>query len=197
MAVLTDLERELILKLFKDFSKDYNPSSIAKEVSKTRMGTFKALLSLEAKGIVKGRTLGKARFYKLDLENLYARKTAEFILMDEAKQHQRWIDELKELFQYANIVILFGSIITKEKNAHDIDLLLVYPEKNNSSINSLIKEKNELLAKKIHPVKQTKEDFISNLKKKDAVMFDAIRTGIVLHGFQELVELIANATSKE
>lgn len=196
MVFSTDLERELLLKLLKDLSKDYNPSSIAKEVNKTRMGTFKALQSLEAKGIVKGQTLGKARFYKLNLESPYARKTAELMLMDEANQHQRWVDELKELFQHVNIAIIFGSIIKDEKNAKDIDLLLVYPEKNNASVNSFIKQKNEILVKKIHPVKQTKEDLIRNLKKKDAVMLDAIRNGVVLHGFQEFVELIANVTSQ-
>jgi len=196
MVVLTDLERELVLKLFKDFSKDYNPSSVAKEVNKTRMGTFKALQSLEAKGIMKGQTLGKARFYKLNLESPYARKTAELLLMDEANQHQRWVDEFKELFQYLNIAIIFGSIIKNENKAQDIDVLLVYPEKNNASVNAFIKEKNEILVKKIHPVKQTNEDLIKSLKKKDEVMIDAIRTGVVLHGFQEFVELIANVRSQ-
>jgi predicted nucleotidyltransferase len=196
MVVLTDLEGELVLKLFKDFSKDYNPNSIAKEVNKTRMGTFKALQSLEVKGIMKWQTLGKARFYKLNLENPYARKTAELLLMDEANKHQRWADEFKELFEHVIIAILFGSIIKNDNKAQDIDVLLVYAEKNNFAVNSFIKEKNELLIKKMHPVKQTKEDLIKNLKKKDQVMLDAIRTGVVLHGFQEFVELIANVTSQ-
>ncbi len=197
MAVLTDLERELSLKLFKDFSKDYNSNSIAKEVNKTRMGTSKALHSLEAKGIVKGQTLGKARFYKFNLESPYAKKTAELLLMDEANQHQRWADEFKELFQHVSIAILFGSIIRNEKNAKDADMLLVYPEKSNNLVNAFIKGKNEILVKKIHPVKQTKEDLVKSLKKKDEVILDAIRTGMVLHGFQELVELIAHVRSQE
>jgi predicted nucleotidyltransferase len=196
MVVLTDLESELVLKIFKDFSTDYNPSSIAKEVKKTRMGTFKALQSLEAKGIVKGQTLGKARFYKLNLESPYAKKTAELLLMNEANRHQKWIDEFKELFSHVNIAIIFGSIIKNEKNAKDIDLLLVYPEKNNALVNAFMKGKNELLVKTIHPVKQTNEDVIKNLKKKDAIIIDAVKTGVVLHGFQEFVELIANVRSQ-
>lgn len=197
MAISTDLERELTLKLFKNFTKDYNPNTVSKEIEKSRISAFKTLKILEAKGIVKGQTLGKARFYKLNLESPYVRKTAELLLMDEANQHQRWVDELKGLFQHVNIVIIFGSIITNEKNAHDIDLLLVFPDKNNTSVNSFIKEKNEILVMKIHPVKQTKEDLIRNLKKKDPVMLDAIKTGVVLHGFTEFVELIANVRSKE
>ena len=146
---------------------------------------------------MKSRPLGKARFYKLNLKNPYARKTAELLLMEEANQHQRWVDEFKELFQQINIAILFGSIIKNEKKAKDTDLLLVYPENKNKEVNALIKEKNELLIKKIHLVKQTKEDLIKSLKKKDKVILDAIRTGVVLHGFQELVELIKHVRSKE
>jgi hypothetical protein len=58
MMVSTDLERELTLKLFKDFTKEYNPNSIAKEIGKSRIGTFKSLKALEAQGLVKGQTLG-------------------------------------------------------------------------------------------------------------------------------------------
>jgi len=187
----------LLVKLLKDFSKDYNPGSIAKEVNKTRMGTFKALQSLEAKGIVKGQTLGKARFYKLNMESPYAMKTAELLLMDESHDYQRWADEFKELFPFVNAMILFGSALKDYKKAKDVDLLLVYPEKNDAKVNAFIKEKNEMLVKKIHPVKQTKEDLIKNLNKKDSVILDAIRTGVVLHGFQEFVELIAHVRSQE
>jgi len=197
MVSLTGLEGELLVKLLKDFSKDYNPGSIAKEVNKTRMGTFKALQSLEAKGIVKGQTLGKARFYKLNMESPYAMKTAELLLMDESHDYQRWADEFKELFPFVNAMILFGSALKDYKKAKDVDLLLVYPEKNDAKVNAFIKEKNEMLVKKIHPVKQTKEDLIKNLNKKDSVILDAIRTGVVLHGFQEFVELIAHVRSQE
>jgi predicted nucleotidyltransferase len=197
MIVAINLESELTLKLFKDFSKNYNSSSIAKEVDKSRMGAFKVLQSLETKEIIKGQTLGKARFYKFNTESVYAKKTVELLLMEEAKRFQRWVDEFKELYSHVTIAILFGSIINDEDKAKDIDLLLVYPEKNNSFVNSFIKEKNDILLKKIHLIKQTKYDLIRNLNKKDAVLLDVIRTGVVLHGFQEFVELMANVRSKE
>ena len=197
MTAATPLEKKIVLKLFKDFTMDYNSSSIAKVLDKTRVGTFKALNSLEKDSIVKGRNLGKARFYKISLEDEYARKNVETLLMEEAKSYTRWKDELNELFRLTHIVILFGSIIRNEEKANDIDLLLVFDKKNNNKVNQFIKEKNQLLIKKLHPIKQTRDDLRKNILKRDKVILDAIRSGIVLHGYGKIMGMIKNVTSKE
>ncbi|MBN2142745.1 hypothetical protein JW711_05450 [Candidatus Woesearchaeota archaeon] len=196
MIVSTELERELVLKLVKDFTKEYNSSNIAKEVGKTRVGTFKALKALEQKQLVTSKVLGKARFYKFNLASPFARKSVELLLMDEANKHQRWIEEFKEIFETVNVAILFGSIINR-RNANDIDLMLVYPIDSNDRVNSYVAAKNEMMTKKIHLLKQTKEDLMKNLKNKDAVIIDVIRNGIVLHGCEELVELMRCVTGQE
>ena len=197
MTAATPLEKKIVLKLFKDFTVDYNSSSIAKVLNKTRVGTFKALNSLEKYTIVKGRILGKARFYRINLEDEYARKNVETLLMEEAKSYTRWKDELNELFGLTHIVILFGSIIRNEEKANDIDLLLVFDKKNNNKVNQFIKEKNQLLIKKLHPIKQTRDDLRKNILKRDKVILDAIRSGIVLHGYGKIMGMIKNVTSKE
>ena len=61
----------------------------------------------------------------------------------------------------------------------DIDLLLVFKKENNQKINSVIKEKNEILTKRIHPIKQTNKDLTKNIKEKDKVILSAMRDGIV------------------
>jgi len=180
MTATTKTEKGAIIKIVKDFTNEYNPSNLAKEIGVTRVGTFKALKELEKKGLVKGRNLGKARFYTVDLKDEYARKNVEILLMEQSRAYQRWIDEFRELSEYVKIIILFGSIVRNEDKANDIDVLLVYDEKNNNKVNSIIKEKNEMLIKRIHPVKQTKGDLISNIKKKDKVVLSAIRGGVIL-----------------
>ena len=195
MTATTAVEKDTVLKLFKDFTVEYNPSSIAKELKRTRAGTFKALNFLEKDVIVEGKNFGKARFYWINLEDEYARKNVEILLMEEAKEYQRWKDEFKELFNYVDIVILFGSIIKNENKAKDIDLLLIFNEKNNSQVNRIIKSKNEVLLKKIHPMKQTREDLKENIKKRDRILINAIKEGIVLHGYEEFVELIKDVKS--
>ena len=197
MTAATLLEKKIVLRLFKDFTMDYNSSSIAKVLDKTRVGAFKALNSLEKDTIVKGRKLGKAKFYKINLEDEYARKNVETLLMEEAKNNIRWKDELSQLFELTDIIILFGSIIRSEEKANDVDLLLVFNKKNNNKINDFIKEKNRLLIKKLHPIKQTRDDLRKNILKRDKVIIDAIKNGIVLHGHEKITGIIKNVTSKE
>ena len=197
MTATTNGQKDIIIKIVKDFTTDYNPSNLANELSMTRVGTFKALKELEKKGLVKGRNLGKARFYKIDLTDEYARKNVELLVMEQSKAYQRWIDEFSPLYEYVKIAVLFGSITRKEETAKDVDLLLVFDAKNNNKINEFIKNKNQILLKKVHPIKQTKEDLIKNIKKKDKVILSALSEGIILYGYEELVGVIKNVTSKE
>jgi predicted nucleotidyltransferase len=195
MTATSITEKEIVLRIFKDFTVDYNPSNIAKKVGKTRVGTFKALNFLEQDLIVKGKNMGKARFYWLNLDEEYARSNVATLLMEEAKAYNRWKSEFKELSGDVDIIILFGSIVKNEASAKDIDLLLVYKKENNDKVNRIIKEKNEILTRKIHPVKQTMDDIKANIKKRDKIIISAIKDGIVLHGYGRLVELIKDARS--
>jgi hypothetical protein len=197
MKSTTIMRKELILKLFKDFTVDYNPNTISKEIKKTRVGAYKALIALENQGIVKGKTLGKARFYSIDLEDEYARKSVETHLIEESKQFNRWKEEFKELFLNTEVIVLFGSILKNEKDAKDVDLLLILKEQNNKNVNEFIRKKNEILLKKIHPLKQTRSDFENNIREKDKIILSAIKTGIVLHGYDEYVDMIRNVKSRK
>ena len=197
MTATTPLEKEIVLRLFKDFTVEYNASSVAKILNKTRAGAFKALHSLEQDSIVKGRNMGRARFYRINLEDEYARKNVETLLMEEAKNYSRWKDELSQLFILADIIILFGSVLKNEEKAKDIDLLIVLNWKNNGKLSQFIKEKNQLLIKKLHPVKQTKNDLRKNIIKRDKVVVNSIKEVVILHGYEKIIELIKNAASRE
>ncbi|MCK5282431.1 MAG: nucleotidyltransferase domain-containing protein [Nanoarchaeota archaeon] len=197
MTATTKTEKDILIKITTDLDVAYNPGNIAKELNLSRVGTFKALKELEKKGLVKGRKLGKANFYSVDLNDGYTRKNIEILLMEKARQHEMWVDEFEELAKYVDIMILFGSIIRNESKANDIDVLLVFKKENNDKINSIIKEKNKILTKRIHPIKQTKSDLVKNIKKKDKVILSAIKTGIVLYGFEKILEVLKGVTSKE
>jgi len=194
MALDTQLERGIALKIFKDFTTKYNAGNIAIELKKTRAGTLKALKNLEKKRIVIGEAIGKARIYKLNLADDFVKKNIELLLEEEARTRQRWINEFEELSKKAEILILFGSIIRDEKKAHDLDLLIVLDTKQNKEIDNMINDKNNILTKRIHPVKQTKGDLTNNLKKHDKVLLNALKFGIVLHGYKQIVDMIENVT---
>ncbi|MFH0874995.1 MAG: nucleotidyltransferase domain-containing protein [archaeon] len=189
-------KKQIMHLIATDVFKEYNSSAMAKQLGITRVGAFKALKEMEKDGLVKGKQMGKSKFYSIDLNEDYTKKTIELILLEKSRAYKRWIEEFRKLFEYTYIIILFGSITNNEKKADDIDLLLVFDEKNNSIINKIINEKNQILTKNIHPVKQTENEFKDNIIKKDKIILSALRDGIVLHGIDNFVETIKNVTNR-
>lgn len=194
MVSLTGKQSEILIKIFKDFTKSYNANSISREVDMSSRGSLKILKQLEKEGLIIGKNMGKAVFYSLTLNDFYTRKIIEALLIEETrKKAQRWINEFKEVFNYTDIIILFGSIIKNPSHANDIDVILVYKRKNYGNVSSFINNKNKLLLKKIHDIPQTIEDLKENLRKNPAII-DAIRTGYVLQGYDKLVEAVKDVT---
>jgi hypothetical protein len=59
----------------------------------------------------------------------------------------------------------------------------------------MIDKLNMIKSKKIHPVYQTKNDLIVNIKKQDKIIVDLIKNGIILWGKEVLLEAIKNGAS--
>ncbi len=194
--MLSEKEKQLLLLLFKDFRTRYNARSISAKVGMTPRGALKALKALEEQQFVIAEPFGKAIEYKFNPQSAIAKKTIELFLMEEAEQqYKRWLEEFKN-FEEADILLLFGSVTRNTKNYNDVDLLLTVKQENYPALKKRIEEKNKVLLKKIHPVFQTPADFIENIKKKDPVVLDAIRTGIILKGWTQFVEVIAHVASE-
>ncbi len=195
MVNLTNKENEALLKVFKDFSINYNANSISKEINITPRGALKILKNLEKQGMLKSKIMGKATFYKINFDDLYVCKIIETLLISESREKaSRWIEEFKSIFSDTQIIIIFGSIIRNPKEANDIDILLVYDSKNYKKISHFITEKNKIMVKKIHNISLTIRDLINNLRNNDAIV-DSVRTGYVLNGHDKLVEVIKNVSS--
>ena len=192
MQTITKNEMKAILIIFKDIDSHYNANNLSKKIGISSMGTLKILKRLEIQNILKSTTFGKAVFYKVNLGNDYARNYIEFLLKKEAEdvapRIKRWVRELRKV-RDAKIGILFGSVLTEEK-FNDVDLLVVLEQSQNRRFNKSIDEMNKINIKKIHPVKQTKDDLKLNLRKKDEVVLSIIKNGIVLFGYDEIVEVI-------
>lgn len=196
MITLTPTENKVLLTLFKDFSKNYNANSLSRPVEITPRGALKILKHLKKLNLVVSRPFGKAMFYKVNLEDYYAFRTVETLLISEAREKApRWLSEFQELFKHTEIVIIFGSIVRQPKEANDVDVLLVFQQKKVKEIKAFILEKNRILLKPIHPIMQLPEDLKTNLKKKDPVVLNALKQGYVLHGYDKLMERVKNVTS--
>ncbi len=196
MKGLSDKEIEILLVLAKDFSTDYNANNITKKIRITPAGAFKAMKNLEKKGLITGKKMGKAVFYKVNLGDYYTFRTMETLLINESREKaSRWLKEFKDLFNHVEIAIIFGSILRYPKKANDIDLLIVFRKEKNNLVNKVIDERRTLSIKAIHLIKQTPEDLNRNLKDNDKVILSAIKNGCILHGYDKLLEVVKNVTS--
>ena len=152
---------------------------------------------MEKQKLLKAKQMGKAVFYKPDLNSNYTKTFLKFLLQKKAEETKsrvkRWVKELRKLQNNAEIGILFGSVLEKEKY-NDVDLLIVLKQSQNSKINILINKINRINIKRIHVIKQTKEDIKQNLKKGDKVVLNAIKNGIVLFGYEKIIGVIQDVT---
>jgi DNA-binding Lrp family transcriptional regulator len=197
MNEISPNEMKTLLMIFKDYSSSYNANNLSKKLNITSMGCLKILKNLEKKKILTSKQLGKARFYKIDFENSYAKTYLQFILENEAEESipkiKKVVKEVRKLQENATIGIVFGSVLHKENYA-DVDLLLVLNNQKNEGLNKNIEEINKINIKKIHAVKQTEEDLIKNLKENNAVIISAIKEGIVAFGYEKIIQVIRNVS---
>ena len=117
--------------------------------------------------------------------------------MTETTQHmQRWIHQFEKLLAVADAVIIFGSAVQNYSKARDIDLLVVFKGKNLNAARRIIEQENRSSAKPIHVVWQSPQDFISNIKKLDPVLINALKFGYVLCGYNLIVQIILQTQLK-
>lgn len=199
MENVTVNEMRLILTLIKDFDTDYNANKLSKVLDLTSMGALKILKRLEKKGFLKSKQLGKAVFYKPNFADEYARSYFIFLLKKESEESiprvKRWFNELKRLCDYAVIGILFGSVIKKE-SYDDVDFLVVLDQSHNKDVDRIVSELNKINVKHIHLVKQAVSDLKNNMIKGDKVILNAIKNGIIVFGYDKLIEVLSDVSIK-
>ena len=194
MVSLTENEARTIEFLIRNFSKDYNLNQLARELHLSPGGIFKILKKLEKQNFLLERRLGNNIFYKINYDSQDALDVCKFALTERkiTPYIKVLIRDLDRLRKKTKMAILFGSVLNKEKEAKDIDILLVFNKKNLKEVENLINELDKISTKKIHAIYQTEDDLIENIKKQDNAILDEIKTGVILWGRETLVEAIKN-----
>jgi DNA-binding Lrp family transcriptional regulator len=184
-----DNDMVLILSVLKRPEIELNANSLAKIIGISSMGALKIAKKLEEQGILTSRQVGKAKILKINFDNNYALQYVKLMLGKEVQKSdplvKRWISEIHKIGLPA---ILYGSVLSK-KEPNDIDVMFIIEKKDFSKIKVLIEEVNLLNPKKIHPLYQTKEDLIANIKKKDKVILNAIK-GIVINADDLFISIL-------
>ena len=191
MRDITNNEMLFVLSVFKSPEKEQNTSDMAKLLGISPMGALKIARRLEEENILKSKEIGKAKIYKLNMQNDYVRDYTQFLLRMEAEQANSyvkvWINELRKI-KSADAAILFGSILRK-KEANDVDALLITNQKRFPKLKKEVEKINLINIKKVHPVYQSEKDVKENIKKGDKALLNAIN-GIVAFGEDKFINLI-------
>ncbi|HIH25919.1 MAG TPA: winged helix-turn-helix transcriptional regulator [Nanoarchaeota archaeon] len=184
---------DIVLILVKSPEIEYNANSIAKIVNITPSGALKILRRLEKESVLKSRRVGQAIIYNINTENKYALDYVSLILTREkiysVPRIKRWVEELKKI-KHADTIILYGSVL-KSDNYNDVDVVFVTNNKLIKKLEKEINELNNINVKRIHPLYQTSDDLINNIKKNDKVLLNAIK-GIIVKGENNFVTLSIN-----
>ncbi len=186
-------EMLFIMSILKSPEIEYNANNLAKHLGLSAMGVLKIARRMVKQNILVSRQVGKAIIYKINLKNEYTQHYINFLLKKEVEQTlpyvKVWINEIKKI-KNSDLAILFGSVLKKQKEAKDIDVLFVTENKKFQMLKKEIEEINKLNPKKIHPIYQSKEDLEKNIKKHDNVILNSIK-GIVVFGEDIFIEILA------
>ena len=167
MVSLTENEARTLEFLLRNFSQQYNINQLAKELGISPGGMFKILKKLENQHFLIEKKVGNNSLYVINYLSSDAFDACTFALTEKkvTPYISVWIKDLEMLKGKTQLAILFGSVLTKGKEARDIDLLLVFDTKNLKSVEALLERINRIKSKKVHALYQTRSDLIKNIKK--------------------------------
>jgi len=197
MINISENGKKALKIIFSDYLANYNSYNIRDKIGISQGGSLKLLRSLKEKGLLTSEKMGNAIFYKTNLENGYLIKLQELIYSDYSSFSsfvKGWISQLGSLAPYSKAILLFGSILMKEKAANDVDIGIILKKKEDyKKLEAMIKEINEQNRLKIHTLFLTEESFERKLKEKDKPLLDIVRSCIVIHGQDLFVKVLKNA----
>ena len=192
---LDEKSAKILKILFKDFSVNQNITSLAKEISMSRVGVWKILKKMEReKFIILSKIgTGKTSTYSISLNwnNPLTEKIISIDLAKDALKNQRWLNNFAVLENKVDFLIIYGSLIHSPKEANDIDILSVVSRENRFlEIEEAIKKIQKTQIKKIHALNLTVKEFKQELEKQNKVFIDAINKGVILFGQEKFIKFM-------
>jgi len=189
--MLTENEKKVLRLLITAFDSDYSINSIAKETGLAPNGAFKILKKFEGEGILKAKKIANIISYKLDFENEKTTNVLELALIPKLEGKIKYrLGDFEDLKTVTDSCILFGSYTVSKKEPHDLDVLFILDKEKFKHYKKSLAEIKDTIPAKIHDVLQTRGDLKENMLKKDMVILDILRTGVVLWGQRIIVRVV-------
>ncbi|MDP3640217.1 MAG: helix-turn-helix domain-containing protein [Nanoarchaeota archaeon] len=189
--ILTKKEKR-VLRFLATTSRDFSINDLAKACMLAPSGAHKILKKLEKESVVKAKNIANLVSYKLDFKGNSTESVLHIAFVPEELEGRIKLraQDLKLLKDSTQACILFGSYITAKEKPGDLDLLFILEKKNFKAYKQSLAKAKDLIPIKTQEVIQTREDVEQNLKKCDPVIVGILRDGIVLWGFDVLVQVI-------
>jgi len=196
--MLTENEKKVLRVLLYAFGNIYSINQIAKECDITPNGALKILKKLEREGVLKFETIANIKSYSLNFENEKTKNILKLALIPELKGRIKFrSDDLGSLKKFVSACVIFGSYVDLKKEPNDIDLFFIIDRR---KFNEYKKESSiiyKTMPIKVHDVIQTEKDAIGNIKRKDKVVLDIFKTGIILWGYDKIINVIENGCKRQ
>ena len=190
--LISVLLADLLKLLLKEFTSSHTVSSIAETLKISRVGTWKALKTLEKDGLIRLDKISSKKTAtftaNLNWENPLTEKALALILAKEASDHKKWVATFNSLEKKHDFLLLYGSILHSPKKARDVDVLLI--TKDFRGARKSFEKIQVTQLNKVHALILAEEELQQEIKSNNKAIIDALRRGVVLFGQESFVKLI-------
>ncbi len=196
--VLT-INEQKVIRFLASSIRDHSINELSKECNLTPNGAYKILKKLEKEEVIKPKKIANISSYKLNFESEKTTRILELAFIPDKLEGRikNRTEDLQALKDVTSICIMFGSYITDKKEPGDLDLLFVLEKEKFNKYKKILDKVRSISPIKIQDVVQTTEDLKQNIKKEDKIILTNLREGIVLWGFEKLVEVIKNDNQQQ
>lgn len=179
-----------ILRLLICESVEISGREIARKTGLSPKSAHKTLVELKNQGVVSVRVTGNTYLFKINPGHYFVESILAPLFMSEKELFSKMVEAVKKSLPLKTLIslILFGSVARGEsKTLSDIDLLLVVKDKKDKlSLEKSVLRKNTLFQDKfglaISPYVLSVEEFIKKFNRKDGIIREILRDGLVIWG---------------
>ena len=194
--MLTNNEK-LVLRMLL-INTDYSINQIANECNLSPNGALKILRKFEKEGILISKDIANIKSYRINFANEKTSAVLELALISEPEGRVRYrLEDFKVLKETAKCCVLFGSYISLKKEPKDIDVLFILDKADYKEYKKKLAGIREIVPAKVHDVVQTEEDLRQGIIRKDAIISEILRLGVILWGQKIIVGVVKDACSRQ
>ena len=171
-------------------------NNVARKCDTSVSGAQLILTNLEHENILNHEDIGNMKSFNIkfnEKSKSYLNLAYMGELTNKLENRKRELEPLKE---NSKVAIVFGGYLHK-KDPNDIDILFVLNKNGDySNFNEKLREIGHIIPIKVHAILQTKKDIIENIKKKDKIIIEALRNGVLLWGNKFIVEVLEHVNKR-